>query len=682
LERLSDRCLLSAVILSSATQTAYNTVSIDYEITSPSLSTLTVDIDRSSAPRLGGANQVAIGEVTLSGADVTLGVHDNVPLVLGQRASGVDALAIDPALPYVIAAATGPDGITSSASYQTITIGLVTHGFDSSDTAPAWIYQMAASLSALGYNEVIPFDWATASHTLQSGEAVQSGVNAAQMIENYINGTNSQGQPNVPLGDVVDIHLIGHSRGSVVITQAMQSLQDDLAQIPQAEGGYWELTYLDPHPSHGDNVAPFTATSQSLIDAANYLQEQFQDPYPLIVPSQVALAQVYYENTPVSEIVSTAEEGQIDPWGITYPDGIEASPGASTQFQTLNLTTPGMTHSGVYEWYQANVVPTLGTANPFVTSPIDPPIVANGENLSVSAGWPVANRFAYFSDLNPDAFESQYTATINWGDQSGTSSGLVVGTPDLGYYVLGLHTYAQAGTYTFSVTIQHSAGSMTTVTGTVNVTAQQTLTGSPPGSSPLVTLTEAGTGKVLSQFPAFPANERGGVRVAYADVNGDGIPDIVAATGRGARGEVRIFDGVDHRLIRDFFPFGPRYRGGIAIAAGYVSADSGADFAVGNASGVIKVYRLAGGAPLAKYRVPRAGALFRRGVSLSITAPARDGYGNVVVTAPNGRILGEFSGVAIVRRESANLLKLFRKLRSAHKLPSSSLISELLASLS
>ena len=193
----------------------------------------------------------------------------------------------------MIAAITGPDSITTSASYQTITIGLVTHGFDSADAAPAWIYQIAASLSNLGYNEVIPFDWATASHTLKSGEAVQSGVNAAQMIENYINGTNSQGQPNIPQGAVVDLHLIGHSRGSVVITQAMQTLQDDLARIPDAEGGFWELTYLDPHPSHGDNVAPFTATSQDLIDAANYLQRKFQDPYPLIVPSQVAYAQVY-----------------------------------------------------------------------------------------------------------------------------------------------------------------------------------------------------------------------------------------------------------------------------------------------------------------------------------------------------------------------------------------------------
>ena len=491
LEGLSDRCLLSAVTLSSAGQTNYQTVAIDYQIASSNLSSLTVDVDRSSSAELGVGDQVAIGAVTLSGSELTTGVHD-VSLVLGDRSPGVDALAIDPAHPYVIAAATGPDGITSSASYQTITIGLVTHGFNPTDTAPAWIYQIAASLKGLGYNDAIPFDWAKASHTLKAGEGVQNGIRAADMIEKYINGKNSHGQPNVPAGAVVDLQLIGHSRGSVVITQAMKTLQKDLAKIPQAKGGYWELTYLDPHPSHGNNVAPFTATSQYLIDVANSLQRQFKDPYPLIVPTQVALAQIYYENTPVSMIVSTTEEGQIDPWGITYPTGIHSAPGGTTQFETLNLTTPGMTHSGVYQWYQANVVPTLGTANPFVTGPIDAPIEGNGEDLSATAGSPLANRLAYFYDENPDASSSDYTATINWGDGTATTTGLVEGTPDLGYFVLSDHIYGPPGTYDDSVTIQHNGGSMTTLPGTVDVTPATSLTVSLARRAQRVSRTTAG----------------------------------------------------------------------------------------------------------------------------------------------------------------------------------------------
>jgi hypothetical protein len=466
---LSDRCLLSAISLISASQANHQTVSVDYQINSSGLSSLTMDVYRSTSADLGAGSQVEIGAVALSGSELTPGVHDDVSLVLGDRSPGVDALAIDPAHPYVIAAATGPDGITSSAAYQTITIGLVTHGFNPTDTPPAWIYQMAASLKSLGYDDTIAFNWAKASHALEAGEAVQSGIKAADMIVKYIDGKNAQGQPNVPTGDVVDLQLIGHSRGSVVITQAMKTLQNDLPRIPQAKGGFWELTNLDPHPSHGNNVAPFSATSQALIDAANILQRIYKDPYPLIVPTHVALAQIYYENTPVSMIVSTTAEGQINPWGITYPTGIHSAPGGSTQFEQLNLTTPGMTHSSVYEWYQANVVPTLGTANPFVTGPIDAPIEGNGENLAATAGSPLIDRFAYFYDDNPDSSSSDYTATINWGDGSATT-GVVEGTPDLGYYVFSDHTYAFAGTYHDTVTIQHSGGSMTSLTGTVDVT--------------------------------------------------------------------------------------------------------------------------------------------------------------------------------------------------------------------
>ena len=675
LEGLSERCLLSVVALGSATQTNFQTVSIDYQIAASNINSLTVDIDRSSAPRLGAGNQVAIGSVTLSGADVTPGVHNNVPLVLGTRSPGVDALAIDPAHPYVIAAATGPDGITSSASYQTITIGLVTHGFDSSDTAPAWIYQIATALTNLGYNDAIPFDWATDSHALQSGEGVQNGINAAHMIESYINGTNSQGQPNVPAGAVVDLHLIGHSRGSVVITYAMQTLQSDLAKIPQAAGGFWELTYLDPHPSHGTNVAPFSATSQYLIDGANFLQNQFQDPYPLTVPSQVALAQIDYENTPVSDIVSTTEEGQLNPWGITYPTGIQATTGASTQFQMLNLTTPGMDHSAVYEWYQANVVPTLGTANPLVTGPIDAPIVANGENLSVTAGSILLNRVAYFSDNNPNRSTSDYNTTIDWGDHTSTSTGLVVGTPDLGFFVGGIHTYNVPGTYHYTVTIVHPGGSMTTATGTVDVTPAMSLTGASSGQAPQVSLMQTSTGQTLAQFLAFPASFTGGVRVASADVNGDGTPDIIAATGPGAPGQVRVFDGISHQLTRRFYPFGRGYRGGLTVAAGFVDSDGDADIAVGNASGAVRLFSGADGSLLASFQVRAAAASFRHGTGLSIADLDQDGRGDVVASTPTGSTLKLLHGTTVAQQEAKLKITHFKNPKFAGTLNPNSFLS-------
>ncbi len=130
-----------------------------------------------------------------------------------------------------------------------------------------------------------------------------------------------------------------------------------------------------------------------------------------------------------------------------------------------------MTHSGVYEWYEANVVPTLSTANPFVTGPIDAPIIANGESLYATTDVPLLNQFAYFYDNNPDELTSDYAATINWGDQTGKLTGTIVGTPNLGYYASGTHTYVSSGIYHYTVTIQNTGGSTATVTGTVNVSS-------------------------------------------------------------------------------------------------------------------------------------------------------------------------------------------------------------------
>ena len=161
--------------------------------------------------------------------------------------SGAAPLSLDPADPYVLAVATGPDNVTTVASYQTFIVGAVTHGLQlppsPSNTPPEWVPEMAASLQANGYNKVFAFSWTKTSGLPIAGEATKAGNLMAKQIENFLRTPG-----DVPNGAVVDIQLIGHSRGAVVITQAMLDLQKDLRKIPQAAGGYWLLTYLDPHP--------------------------------------------------------------------------------------------------------------------------------------------------------------------------------------------------------------------------------------------------------------------------------------------------------------------------------------------------------------------------------------------------------------------------------------------------
>ena len=75
------------------------------------------------------------------------------------------------------------------------------------------------------------------------------------------------------------------------------------------------------------------------------------------------------------------------------------------------------------------------------------------------------------------------------------------------------------------------------------------VTGSDVGSLPLVKVFDAQTGAEKAEFLAYPSSFLGGVRVACADLTGDGTPDIITAPGPGGPPEVRVFDGHNFKAL-------------------------------------------------------------------------------------------------------------------------------------
>jgi len=73
--------------------------------------------------------------------------------------------------------------------------------------------------------------------------------------------------------------------------------------------------------------------------------------------------------------------------------------------------------------------------------------------------------------------------------------------------------------------------------------------------------------------------------VATADVDGDGVPDIIAATGQGGGPRVRVFSGVDGSILKDFFAYETNFRGGVFVAAADVNHDGKADIITGTEQG-------------------------------------------------------------------------------------------------
>jgi hypothetical protein len=111
---------------------------------------------------------------------------------------------------------------------------------------------------------------------------------------------------------------------------------------------------------------------------------------------------------------------------------------------------------------------TSVTGTAFVT---DAALTAgSGSTLSAVQGNLFSGTLASFTDAFATAPASDFTAEVNWGDSSPVSTFAVSGSGG-SYTVSGSHTWAQAGTFTVSVTILDKGGSKATVTDTATVTA-------------------------------------------------------------------------------------------------------------------------------------------------------------------------------------------------------------------
>src|SRR5262245_15940974 len=92
-------------------------------------------------------------------------------------------------------------------------------------------------------------------------------------------------------------------------------------------------------------------------------------------------------------------------------------------------------------------------------------------------------------------------------------------------------------------------------------------------------------GNLARTIAPYGSNFTGGARVATGDVTGDGIDDIVIATGPGGGPELKVYDGATGNVVRDFFAYEPSFRGGVNVAAGDVNSDGKADIVTGTGTG-------------------------------------------------------------------------------------------------
>jgi len=145
--------------------------------------------------------------------------------------------------------------------------------------------------------------------------------------------------------------------------------------------------------------------------------------------------------------------------------------------------------------------------------------------------------------------------------------------------------------------------------------------------------------ETASFFP-FGAPFNAGVRVAFNDVTGDGVDDLIVGTGNTGGSAftttVRVFDGVSLAVVRDFQPYGS-FAGGVFVAAADFNGDGKADIITGTDSGGAANVKVFDSTSLAVLHNFLPFGAFTGGARVAAGLVNADGIPDIVVGAgPNG----------------------------------------------
>ncbi len=182
--------------------------------------------------------------------------------------------------------------------------------------------------------------------------------------------------------------------------------------------------------------------------------------------------------------------------------------------------------------------------------------------------------------------------------------------------------------------------------------------GSGFGAMGIATLNEA-DGSVRFSVAPFGLSFTGGVRVATGDVNGDGVDDLLTASGPGRVGEVRVFDGRDGDLLFGLAAFESSFTGGVYVSAADFNGDGLAEVVIAPDEGGgprVRVIDGQSGAVIADF-FGIEDANFRGGARLATGDVNGDGVDDLLVAAGFGggpRVAG-YAGQTLVSNTPVKL---------------------------
>ncbi len=551
-----------------------------------------------------GSQSAGLGPVTiqfvanLGNGNAEYGVYSYHTYALATTSSNPDELTInvaDNTGPGTLQSQSGPVQVNSAPlenSYTPATINAtigvpltnVTIGqfIDTNNLAVAGNYAVSVNWGDGQFSSgtVVPYKTSTqlggtgveftieASHTYTSGgsftvAALISEIGGAQLTETTpitVTGSSLQQITAAPISAVVGVPFTG-TVASFTDPNPSDTASEFSATINWGNGdstagtvesvgsGAFIVTAVDPVSHNG-----FTYTSVGTYNVTISVTGPNSTKFTAFTTATVADAPItatgltlglapnlIYTFPPFSGVVATFTDGNPSATlsnftaTINWGDGT-VSPG-TISFDPTMLGVFDV--SGTHQYppsstpYQAIItINSKGgaTATAFTTITItDTPITpGTGTPISIAAtkGVPFTLEVGTFTDGNPGALPSQYATTINWGDGTSTSSGIIGKQANGTFTVTGTHTYANVsgGTpYAITVTIADIAG---TSPGTATDTATATVSDAPLSSqgSPIIGVAGVGLSPTPITVATFTDSDPNGIPADYtATINwGDG----------------------------------------------------------------------------------------------------------------------------------------------------------------
>ena len=293
-----------------------------------------------------------------------------------------------------------------------------------------------------------------------------------------------------------------------------------------------------------------------------------------------------------------------------------------------------------------DLTPVVSSLSATFGSPVGgTPVIVNGKNFSGAAGRlhvffgnAEASSVTILSDSQVRVVTPAHAVgTVDVNVQSGQTVTNLNGNPE--FFGYGTSTTSAADQFTFSTSSPPPPPPPPVSPPPAAVADPILVGGRPDGSAAIFTWNGNGQYAAAGSVAPF-GNLAVDLRSAVGDVNGDGIPDLILATGPGTLFQVVVLDGRDRSvLVPGFVPFEG------FTAGGFVSAG---DFLHTGRSQIVVSPDRAGGPRISIYElVPGSGLVrqanyfsldpnFRGGVRTAVGDLNGDGWPDLVIAAGYG----------------------------------------------